>query len=156
MHGQKARTLDKFGDLYYSSVQNEKGRTEMARILLYNIHGEKLAKIRTAAALLGITPIVVPEDAHSHPVGYLLGYEGFAPSDAAERIDDEMLVRESLFSPLLDYMRKSGATVALKAVVTEQNRAWSGAALCRELQREHEAMRSFAAKKQAHPHKKKK
>ena len=45
----------------------------MARILLYNIHGEKLAKIRTAAALLGITPIVVPEDAHSHPVGYLLG-----------------------------------------------------------------------------------
>ena len=128
----------------------------MARLLLYNIHGEKLAKIRTAAALLGITPIVVPEDAHSHPVGYLLGYEGFAPSDAAESFASEMLVMEALFSPLLDYMRKSGATVALKAVVTEQNRAWSGAALCRELQREHEAMRSFAAKKQAHPHKKKK
>ena len=128
----------------------------MARILLYNIHGEKLAKIRTAAALLGITPIVVPEDAHSHPVGYLLGYEGFAPSDAAEHIDDEMLVMESLFSPLLDYMRKSGATVALKAVVTEQNRAWSGAALCRELQREHEAMRSSVPKRPVHPHKKRK
>ena len=128
----------------------------MARLLLYNIHGEKLEKIRTAAALLGITSIMVPEDAHAHPVGYLLGYEGFAPSDAAERIDDEMLVMESLFSPLLDYMRKSGAAVALKAVVTEQNRAWSGAALCRELQREHEAMRSIAAKKPAHPHKKKK
>ena len=66
------------------------------------------------------------------------------------------MVMEALFSPLLDYMRKSGAAVALKAVVTEQNRAWSGAALCRELQREHEAMRSFAAKKPAHPHKKKK
>ena len=128
----------------------------MARLLLYNIHGEKLEKIRTAAALLGITPVMVPEDAHAHPVGYLLGYEGFAPSDAAESFASEMLVMEALFSPLLDYMRKSGATVALKAVVTEQNRAWSGAALCRELQREHEAMRSIAAKKPAHPHKKKK
>lgn len=128
----------------------------MAKILLYNIQGEKLAKIRTAAVLLGITPIEVPEDAHSHPVGYLLGYEGFVPSDAVEHFDDEMLVMEALFSPLLDYMRKNGAAVALKAVVTEQNRAWSGAALCRELQREHEAMRSFAAKKPAHPHKKKK
>lgn len=128
----------------------------MARLLLYNIHGEKLEKIRTAAVLLGITPIMVPEDAHAHPVGYLLGYEGFAPSDAAESFASEMLVMEALFSPLLDYMRKSGAAVALKAVVTEQNRAWSGAALCRELQREHEAMRSFAAKKSAHPHKKKK
>ena len=123
----------------------------MARLLLYNIHGEKLEKIRTAAALLGITPIMVPEDAHAHPVGYLLGYEGFAPSDAAESFASEMLVMEALFSPLLDYMRKSGATVALKAVVTEQNRAWSGAALCRELQREHEAMRSFAAKKPSVP-----
>lgn len=128
----------------------------MARILLYNIRGEKLEKIRTAAALLGITPVEVPEEAHTHPIGYLMGYEGFAPSDTAEHFDDEMLVMEALFSPLLDYMRKSGAAVALKAVVTEQNRAWSGAALCRELQREHEAMRSYAAKKPEHAHKKKK
>jgi len=128
----------------------------MARILLYNIRGEKLEKIRTAAALLGITPVEVSEEAHTHPIGYLMGYEGFAPSDTAEHFDDEMLVMEALFSPLLDYMRKSGAAVALKAVVTEQNRAWSGAALCRELQREHEAMRSYAAKKPEHAHKKKK
>ena len=68
----------------------------MARLLLYNIHGEKLEKIRTAAALLGITSIMVPEDAHAHPVGYLLGYEGFAPSDAAESFASEMLVMEAL------------------------------------------------------------
>ena len=128
----------------------------MAKVLLYNIHGEKLKKIRTAASLLGITPVEVPEDSHVHPIGFLMGYEGFAPSDKAERFESEMLVMEALFSPLLDYMRKSGATVALKAVVTEQNRAWSGAALCRELQREHEAMRSYAAKKPEHAHKKKK
>jgi hypothetical protein len=53
-------------------------------------------------------------------------------------------------------MRKNGASVALKAVVTEQNSAWSAAALCRELRREHEAMRACASKKSVHPHKKKK
>lgn len=128
----------------------------MVKVLLYNIHGEKLGKIRTAAALLGITAVEVPEDAFAHPVGYVLGYEGFEASDAAEPFGDEMLVMEALFSPLLDYMRKNGAAVALKAVVTEQNVGWSGAALCRELRREHEAMRSLTAKKPEHTHKKKK
>ena len=128
----------------------------MAKVLLYNIKGEKLGKIRSAAALLGITAVEVPEEAFSHPIGYVLGYEGFAPSGTAERFADEMLVMEALFSPLLDYMRKSGAAVALKAVVTGQNLAWSGAVLCRELQREHEAMRKLSAKKPEHPHKKKK
>ena len=128
----------------------------MARVLLYNIHGEKLGKIRTAAALLGIIAVEVPKDAFAHPVGYVLGYEGFAPSDAVEHFDDEMMVMEALFSPLLDYMRKNGAAVALKAVVTEQNAGWSGAALCGELRLEHEAIRSFAAKKTEHTHKKRK
>lgn len=128
----------------------------MAKVLLYNIKGEKLMKIRSAAALLGIAAVEVPEDAQAHPIGCMMGYEGFALSDAEERFADEMLVMETLFSPLLDYMRKNGATVALKAVVTEQNKAWSGAALCRELQREHEAMRSLTPKKPEHPHKKKK
>lgn len=128
----------------------------MAKILLYNIEGEKLRKIRGAAALLGLEVIEVTPQAQSHPIGYLLGYEGFAPADADEAVPDEMLVMETLCSPLLDYMRANGSAVALKAVVTELNRAWSGAELCRELRREHEAMRAYAAKKPAHTHKKKK
>ena len=128
----------------------------MIRVLLYNIKVEKLAKLRTAAGLLGLSLIEVPEEAFAQPVGYVLGYEGFAPADGTERFPEEMLVMESLCSPLLDYMRANGATVALKAVVTEQNSAWSGAALCRELQREHAAMLACAAKKPRHPHKKKK
>ena len=128
----------------------------MTRVLLYNITGEKLTKIQTAAGLLGLTPITVPEEDFAHPVGYVLGYEGFAPSDSPESFSEEMLVMETLCSPLLDYLRKSGAAVALKAVVTEQNSAWSAAALCRELRREHEAMRACASKKSVHPHKKKK
>lgn len=128
----------------------------MTRVLLYNITGEKLSKIQSAAGLLGLTPITVPEEDFAHPVGYVLGYEGFAPSDGREHFSEEMLVMETLCSPLLDFLRKSGAAVALKAVVTEQNAGWSGAALCGELRREHEAMRSFAAKKPEHAHKKRK
>ena len=128
----------------------------MTRVLLYNIAGEKLAKIQSAAGLLGLTLIEVPEDAFGNPIGYMLGYEGFTPSDNTEDFSEEMLVMETLCSPLLDYMRKNGAAVSLKAVVTEQNSAWSAAALSRELRREHEAMRAYASKKSVHPHKKKK
>ena len=128
----------------------------MTRVLLYNITGEKLTKIQTAAGLLGLVAIEVPEDAFGNPIGFMLGYGGFTPSDSPESFSEEMLVMETLCSPLLDFMRKNGASVALKAVVTEQNSAWSAAALCRELRREHEAMRACASKKSVHPHKKKK
>lgn len=128
----------------------------MSKVLLYNITGGKLTQIRLAALRLGLELVEVPEEGFSYPIGYVLGCEGFAPSETAERFSDEMLVMETLCSPLLDDMRRSGAAVALKAVVTEQNRGWSGARLCRELRREHEAMRAYASKRPAHVHKKKK
>ena len=127
----------------------------MAKVLLFNIrNADKLMKIRIAALRAGLEPVVVSEEDFAHPIGYLLGLEGFSPAEGAERFSDEMLVMEALSSPLLDMLRASKATVALKAVVTEQNKAWSCAALCRELRREHEAMRALAPKKHVHQHKK--
>lgn len=128
----------------------------MSKVLLYNIQGDKLTKIRRAAGLLGLEVLEVPPSDFGSSIGYIFGYEGFTPSDEIECFPNEMLVMETLSSPLLDAMRAGGTTVALKAVVTEQNCAWSGAALCRELQREHEAMRAYVPKKPIHPHKKKK
>ena len=128
--------------------------TLMSKVLLYNITGEKLSKIRIVSAMLGHEAIEVPPESFGHPLGYLLGLEGFLPSNAAERFEEEMLVMETLSSPLLDALRAGGTPVALKAVVTEQNKAWSAAALCRELKREHEAMRAYAPKKHVHQHKK--
>ena len=121
----------------------------MTRVLLYNITGEKLTKIQTAAGLLWLVAIEVPEDAFGNPIGFMLGYEGFTPSDSPESFSEEMLVMETLCSPLLDFMRKNGASVALKAVVTEHNIAWSSARLHRELAAEHEAM-SRKVKKPIH------
>ena len=48
----------------------------MSKGLLYNITGEKLAKIRIAAAVLGHEVIEVPPESFGHPLGYLLGLEG--------------------------------------------------------------------------------
>ena len=45
------------------------------------------------------------------------------------------------FSGFLEALRRGRTPVALKAVVTEHNVNWSSAALCHELQREHEAMK---------------
>lgn len=127
----------------------------MKRVFLYNItDSEKLEKIRRAALWLGLVPVTVPPADFGQPLGVLLGEAGFAPAEETESFADEMLVMEELSSPLLDTLRREGAPVALKAVVTEQNRHWSSAALCRELRREHEAMRAQAMKKPVHHHKK--
>lgn len=127
----------------------------MAKVLLFNIrNADKLMKIRIAALRAGQEAVEVAQEDFAHPVGWLLGLEGFSPAAGTEHFEDEMLVMQELSSPLLDMLRASGAPVALKAVVTEQNKAWSCAALCRELRREHEAMRACAAKKPVHPHKK--
>ena len=118
----------------------------MALVLLYNISDEKRQKIGFAAWKLGITVRSVSPEDFSHPVGYLLGLEGFSPADAAgDAFDEEMLVMHQLSSPqfsgFLDALRRNRVPVALKAVATEHNVSWSSAALCGELCQEHEAMR---------------
>ena len=119
----------------------------MALVLLYNINEDaKRQKIGLAAWKLGIEARVVSPAEYAQPIGLLLGLPGFSPvEEAAEPFSAEMLLMHGLssaqFSAFLDALRRSRADVALKAVATEHNVAWSSAALCRELQREHEAMR---------------
>ena len=119
----------------------------MALVLLYNINEDaKRHKIGLAAWKLGVAVRSVAPEEYSQPVGALLGLEGFSPADApAEAFEAEMLLMHGLssaqFSAFLDALRRSRAAVALKAVVTEHNVNWSSAALCRELQKEHEAMK---------------
>ena len=118
----------------------------MALVLLYNISEEKRQKIGFAAWKQGITVRSVSAEDFSHPLGYVLGLDGFSPTDApAECFGEEMLVMHGLTSPqfsgFLDALRRGRVPVALKAVATEHNVSWSSAALCGELRQEHEAMR---------------
>ncbi len=125
----------------------------MAQVLMFNIAEDKRQKIGFAAWKLGIAVHSVPAEDFAHPVGYLLGLEGFSPAaDAPEAFTEEMLLMHALssaqFSGFLDALRRSRVPVALKAVATGHNLGWSSAALCRELRREHEAMKR--AGKSAH------
>lgn len=129
------------------------------RVLLYNIPTEeKKGLIRMAAYLCGLKCVEVPPEAQGQQLGALLGLPGHAEAEApAEVFSDEMLVMETMSSAFLDALRTMGATVALKAIVTELNLSWSSARLCRELRRENEALSRAAARKApAHAHPKKK
>ena len=120
----------------------------MACALLYNLKdAARLQKVRFALFKLGV-------------IGYLCDLEGFSPVEETVEgsFSDEMLVLCGLSGPQLDALlsslRRSRVVVALKAVVTEDNAAWSSLQLHDELRQEHEAMKGTrpkdAKKRSAH------
>lgn len=126
----------------------------MALVLLYNISGEKLTRIKGALLRLGIPCREVTPEEYGLPLGRLAEGGGFAPGRTpapAEFFREEMLVMCALeprrFSALLETLRASGAAVALKAVLTEHNAGWDSAELHRALRQEHETMRALVKKK---------
>ena len=132
----------------------------MTGVLLYNIGKEKLPKIKFILFKLGLSAREVSPAEFDRPIGALAGLEGFdaAETDAGEPFAGEMLVLCGLssaqFSAFLNALRQNRCTVALKAVLTETNAAWSAARLYRELAAEHAALQKVkprdAAKKSAH------
>ena len=116
------------------------------KVLLYNIKdAKKRASIQFCLFKQGLAAVDVAAEDLGHPLGYLLGLEGYAPAPAEEVFTEEMLVMHNLtpaqFNGLLDGLRRARATVALKAMVTDTNVAWSSARLHREIAAEHAAMR---------------
>ena len=125
----------------------------MPQILLFNIRGEKLRRIRFLAFKLSLGCRVVGPEDFSKTLGALCGRAGEEAadiSDAGAAPDGEMLVMDSLssaqFHALLDGLRRERAAVALKAVVTGSNARWSAGRLYRELSAEHEAMEKLKGK----------
>ena len=120
----------------------------MADILLYNLSGsDKLSRIRVALLRLGLSAREVRPEEYALPLGALAGlptYEAAEPGEAEEAFTDEMLVMNGLrgarLDAFLDALRRSRATVPLKAVVTEHNAAWTSYRLRRELAAEHAAL----------------
>ena len=118
----------------------------MACALLYNFKdAARLQKVRFALFKLGVSGRIVAPEELSQPIGYLCDLEGFSPVEETVEggFSDEMLVLCGLSGPQLDALlsslRRSRVVVALKAVVTEDNAAWSSLQLHDELRQEHEA-----------------
>lgn len=121
----------------------------MAQVLLFNIRGDKLRRIRTLSFKLGLRCVSVEPEDFSKTLGALCGRADDG-GDEAPVFGGEMLVMDELtpaqFHGLLDALRRERAAVALKAVVTASNSRWSAARLYRELSAEHEAMEKFKGK----------
>ena len=122
----------------------------MALVLLYNFpKNDKLRRIKVALMRLGIPGREVAPSEYGHPIGYLAGQDPYEPGQPyeGEGFNAEMLVMCGLtqrqFNGLLDSLRASRATVALKAVLTEHNAAWDSLALYKALQEEHDTMREL-------------
>jgi hypothetical protein len=114
----------------------------MACALLYNFKdAARLQKVRFALFKLGVSGRIVAPEELSQPIGYLCDLEGFSPVEETVEggFSDEMLA-------LLSSLRRSRVVVALKAVVTEDNAAWSSLQLHDELRQEHEAMKGTRPK----------
>lgn len=114
----------------------------MKKVLLFNISGEKLARINSICAQLGIRPVKVDRADFGMPLGELTGRIGrFGEREDDAVFAEELLVMDGLdeatFTRFLAALRHSGAAVALKAVVTEHNLTWSPRKLQAELAEEH-------------------
>lgn len=120
-------------------------------VLLFNVANAKKRSIRTILTELKIKGRdVLPQD-QGKSIGDLLGdsRDALPASAKAETFRDEMLVLHALsekqMDRLLRELRSRGATVAIKAVTTPVNIAWSGTDLFEALKREHEAIQKLRA-----------
>ena len=124
----------------------------VARELVLYYSPETTDKIRILKSVLvrmGIRIRNIGPEQAGQKVGYLAGIEGFAeqpgePGEDLPVIPEEMLVLHGFSSSRLDellrQLRRAGASVALKAVLTESNCAWSFHQLYEEIRAEHEMM----------------
>lgn len=108
-------------------------------ILSYNI-GEKAAKLEEAAGSLNMKHVPIPTDKAGETVGFLAGYSGFSSNGTAVSAEGECVIFSGIsgkrLDALLEAMRKCGADIPLKAVVTATNQRQSVEWLLNELEKE--------------------
>lgn len=123
----------------------------MGVVLLYNLSADKLRRVRTALLRLGIPARTVSPAEYGHPIGWLVGAEGFSPAEeyTGEGFTSEMMVMSGLssrqFNDLLNTLRTGRAVIRLKAVVTEHNASWDSCELYRALRSEQDTMQEYRA-----------
>ena len=87
----------------------------MARVLLYNFSDDvRRKKVKALLFRLAVPSREIPPEEQDHPLGYLLGLDGYAAAEKSGEppFSGEMLVMHGLssrqFQALLDGMRQAG------------------------------------------------
>ena len=116
----------------------------MAKILLFGVNTQKDRAVRVAAEKIGADVTVVDRRDYGQKIGALAGISGFHKDGKAYMGSDfvtEMLVFSGILPKQMDtFLAEYKATgvqpIALKAIVTPHNVAWTADALFRELMKE--------------------
>lgn len=115
-------------------------------ILAVHFSAKKLAKLRMAAMRLGVKVRVVEKWEYLNAIGSLTGdLDSFESFYDGEDFSGEQLVFAHFSDAQLDlYLQAMRAAklppVALKAVLTDENKGWNLLELHEELQKEHNAL----------------
>ena len=114
-------------------------------ILTFNLNDARLSKLRFLCMKLGLLVKPIPAADFCQPISALCGLSEAAESAPAEAFPEEMLIfchmdnaQVNRFLQTAKQMRF--APVALKAILTPTNAAWTPAQLCRELKDERAAV----------------
>lgn len=115
----------------------------MPEVLMYQIESKKAAGIKLLCSTLGFGYRVVDPADFGRPIGDLLGLSNSGANHPDASIGEEMLYLADLGGMLdifLMQLRKRKLSVALKAIKTDTNVAFTSCELYRELSAEREAL----------------
>ena len=114
-------------------------------ILTFNLSETRLSKLRFLCMKLGLAVKPIPAEDCCQPIGALCGLSAPVEAAPAENFAEEMLIfchmdnaQVNRFLQTAKQMRF--APVALKAILTPTNAAWTPAQLCAELKDERAAV----------------
>lgn len=114
-------------------------------ILTFNLTDARLSKLRFLCMKLGLMVKPVPAEDCCQPISALCGLSAPADAAPAEAFSEEMLVFCHMDNAAVNRFLQTAkqmrfAPVALKAILTPTNAAWTPAQLCAELKDERAAV----------------
>ena len=115
----------------------------MSEVLLYNIEDKKELKIKMLCYKFNIGFRSVKKEEYGYKISYLLGLSADDSQAEGEDFSDEMLLLcdiGGMLNLFLDQLRRQKTPVALKAVRTETNSAFTSYELYQELSAERAAL----------------
>ena len=114
-------------------------------ILTFNLNDARLSKLRFLCMKLGVLVKAVPAEDFAQPIGALCGLSDRADADVPDAFPEEMLVFCHMDNTAVNRFLQTAkqmryAPVALKAILTPTNAAWTPVQLCAELKQERAAV----------------